>query len=150
LLFPYTPFPISHPLWPLHGRVERPRPVLLVSVLGPAGTAVEYGLLDTGSDDTVFPDFFAADIGLDLTNAPTGVAGGVGPAGPAALRYAEVLLRITDGREYREWTARVGFASVPLRRPLLGFAGFLQFFTAVFHGHLEQVELTVNPSYPGT
>ena len=35
-------------------------------------------------------------------------------------------------------------------RPLIGFAGFLQFFTATFHGDREQVELTVNALYPGT
>jgi hypothetical protein len=31
-----------------------------------------------------------------------------------------------------------------------GQAGFLQFFRATFHGDLEEVELTVNPSYSGT
>jgi len=66
------------------------------------------------------------------------------------VRYAEVVPRNTDGREYREWTARVGFTAVALRRPLLGFAGVLQFFTATFHGDLEQVELAVNSNYMGT
>lgn len=35
----------------------------------------------------------------------------------------------------------VGF-SPAISRPLFGFAGFLQFFTATFHGDREQVELT--------
>jgi hypothetical protein len=65
------------------------------------------------------------------------------------VRYASVTLRITDGVEFREWPAVVGFASGNLTRPLLGFAGFLQFFTATFHGDREEVELTVNPLYPG-
>jgi hypothetical protein len=91
----------------------------------------------------------AAAIGIDLTNAPASAAVGVGRV-RATLRYAEVVLRLTDGREHREWPARVGFTAAPLPRPLFGFAGFLQFFTAIFHGDLEQVELTVNRSYPGT
>jgi hypothetical protein len=33
---------------------------------------------------------------------------------------------------------------------MVGFAGFLQFFTATFHGDREEVELTVNMAYPGT
>jgi hypothetical protein len=63
---------------------------------------------------------------------------------------AEVQLRITDGLENREWTAWVGFTSSRLKRPLLGFAGFLQFFTANALGDLEQVQLTVNNLYRGS
>ena len=44
----------------------------------------------------------------------------------------------------------VGFTSAPLRRALLGFAGFLPFYSAHFHGDREEVELTVNTLYPGT
>jgi hypothetical protein len=78
-----------------------------------------------------------------------GGGSGVGLAA-APIRYAEVTLRVTDGREFREWRARVGFTSAPLKRALLGFAGFLQFFTATFHGDREEVELAVNSLYPGT
>jgi hypothetical protein len=55
---------------------------------------------------------------------------------------------LTDGIEYHEWPAWVGFVK-GLRRPLLGFGGFLQFFTATFHGDDEFVELAVNRLYPG-
>jgi hypothetical protein len=61
-----------------------------------------------------------------------------------------VTLRLTDGIEFREWPARVGFTQIPLRRALLGFAGVLQFFYALFDGEMEQVELTINANYPGT
>jgi hypothetical protein len=60
------------------------------------------------------------------------------------------MLRISDGKEHREWLGRVGFTSTPMQRPLLGFAGFLQFFTATFHGDREYLELSVNSSYQGT
>jgi predicted aspartyl protease len=149
LIFPYTSQPTSTPIWSLSGRQVRPRPVIFVAVIGPAGVAVEKGLLDSGADDTVFSEQVANDIGLDLSQAPTRTAAGVGSTAVAIVKYAEVILRISDGHENREWTARVGFTSSPLHRPLLGFAGFLQFFTATFRGDREQIELAVNSSYQG-
>jgi hypothetical protein len=146
LRFPYRLFKTNVPLWSLDGRQERPRSVLDVSLVGPVGTIVRLGLLDTGADDTVFPVTLA---GIDLTGAPTGSASGVGLA-VGTMSYALVLLRISDGKEFCEWPARVGFTTDPLKRPLLGFAGFLQFFRAVFDGDLEEVELTTNRRYPGT
>jgi hypothetical protein len=97
----------------------------------------------------VFPEFVANDVGLDLQGAPTGSGSGFGQV-VGNLSYAEVLLRVTDGRAFCEWPARVGFTQTPLKRALLGFAGFLQFFRACFDGELEEVELTTNSRYPGT
>jgi hypothetical protein len=71
-------------------------------------------------------------------------------SGLRASIYAEVKLRITDGAEQREWQAWVAFTPACIRRPLLGFGGFLQFFTAAFYGDREQVELTTNSFYRGT
>jgi hypothetical protein len=149
LRFPYRQLPTRRPNWSLHGRTVRPRPIVTITLVGPGGSFAYPALLDTGADDTVFADQAVAQVGIDLDNAPTGEALGVGAA-LSVLRYAEVLLRLTDGQEYREWPARVGFVSTPLARPLLGFAGVLQFFTATFHGDREEVELTVNNLYPGT
>jgi len=149
MIFPYKRFVGAYAIWPLHGRTERPRPTIDVTVMGSTGTSVELGLLDTGADDTVFPESLAAQLGIDLTNAPVRGGSGVGQVA-APIRYAEVTLRVTDGREFREWRARVGFTSAPLKRALLGFAGFLQFFTATFHGDREEVELSVNSLYPGS
>jgi hypothetical protein len=122
--------------------------LVTVTIIGPTNTWIEPALLDPGADDTVLPDLAATKIGLDLTNAPTGTASGVA-TGIIPLRFARVTLRLTDGQEFREWEALVGFTSAPLKFPLLGFAGCLQFFTSTFFGHLEEVELTVNPLYAG-
>jgi hypothetical protein len=147
--FAYKPLKTGAPVWPLGGRTERPKPLVLATVIGPAATRAFTGLLDTGADDTVLPEQLAALIGLDLTNAPAGravsVAGNVVP-----VRYGQVKLRLTDGQEFREWPAWVAFTAAPLGRPLLGFAGCLQFFDANFRGAREEVELTVNALYPGT
>jgi hypothetical protein len=123
--------------------------LITVSVVGPGGTHVVEGLVDSGADETVFPEDVAARIGVDLTGAPQGRGAGASLAG-VPLRYGEVGLRIASRSERREWRAWVGFTSAKIYRPMLGFAGFLQFFTAAFHGDREQVELTINPLYPGT
>jgi hypothetical protein len=135
-------------VWPLGGRLDRPKSLIQVTIVGPSNAVARVGLLDTGADDTVFPDAIAALIGIDLTNAPTGQAIGVGGAS-VPVRYAEVELRITDGTQFLTWRARVAFTSIPLRFPLLGFAGFLQFFDALFRGANEEVVLTTNSLYPG-
>jgi hypothetical protein len=149
LRYHYVMVPVPRPVTPLGGRFVRPRPLLDVGVMGPASIFVLRCLLDTGADDTVFPEDVAATIGLDLTGVPTGGGAGVGLYA-APLRYGQVTLRITDGREQRVWTTWVGFTPAKLLYPMLGFTGFLQFFDAHFRGGTEEVELTVNPLYPGT
>jgi hypothetical protein len=149
LLFRYKVVSVPHAVVSLGGRWSRPRPFITVSVIGPNTTAVLEGHLDTGADDTIFAESVASAIGLDLSNAPIGQAT-TATLTNTPIRYAQVALRITDGQERREWLAWVGFPPARLANPLLGFAGFLQFFTATFHGDREQVELTVNSLYPGT
>lgn len=149
LRFPYQLEQANQSVIPLGGRWVRPRPLVAVALMGPAGNRARDALLDTGADDTVFPEYLAALIGIDLTNAPQGTASGVGSQG-VPVKYAQVTLRLTDGKERREWPAWVGFTLAPMLYPMLGFAGCLQFFTSVFHGDREEVELTVNSLYPGT
>ena len=146
--FPYRQRRTLQPVVSLGGRSVRPRPIVSVTLIGPSGNYLEDSLLDTGADDTVIPELVATKIGIDLSTAPTGEAVGVG-ASPTPVRYAEVTLRLTDGHEFRQWKGWVGFTAVPLKQPLLGFAGCLQFFTPTFLGDQEEVELTVNALYPG-
>jgi predicted aspartyl protease len=118
-------------------------------VIGSNNTYPIHGLLDTGADDTLFSEHVATHLGIDLSNAAIGHAK-TATLMSVPVRYAQVTLRLTDGAERREWPAWVGFTSAKLHHPLFGFAGFLQFFTATFHGDREEVELTVNSFYPGT
>lgn len=149
LRFRYRNFRPPHLMAPLAGRNVRPRPVISVSLVGPRTTIAQDALLDTGSDDTVFPESVAQRIGVDLTNAPLGSITGL-PQGSVPVRYTRVTLRIADNHERREWEAWIGFTPARIRSPALGFTGFLQYFTATFHGDREEVELTVNGQYPGT
>lgn len=149
LRIPYRSVRAIRPVPSLFGRMERPRPYINVTIIGPGGTAYQKALLDSGADDTVFPEPIATTIGIDLSNAPWGTVIGMG-GGSGLLRFAQVTLRIAVRQERREWRAWVGFTTAPLQNALLGFAGFLQYFTATFHGDREEVELTVNGLYPGT
>jgi hypothetical protein len=148
MVFPYRLLRSPQPVVSLGGRTNRPRALLDVALTGPTGIKPSTALLDTGADDTVFSEAVARAIGLDLSGAPCCSFTGVGSV-PYTVRYSQVTLRATDGREFREWPARVGFTSIPMRYALLGFAGFLQFFTATFRGDREEVELEVNALYPG-
>lgn len=148
LVFPYRSGRSPRPVVSLGGKAFRPRPVVDVTLLGPTGSKVVSALLDSGADDTVFSDQVAWSIGVDLSNAPQYTGIGVGGA-PSVISYAPVTLRLTDGNEYREWSALVGFTSASMTHPLLGFAGCLRYFDALFRGEREVVELMINGLYPG-
>lgn len=149
LLYRYQLVRASRPIVPLSGRSVRPRPLIPVTVVGPTDSKLVIGILDTGADDTVFEERVALAVGLDLTYAPRGSGTGVGMV-HIPVRYAEVTLRIATTNEQREWRAWVGFTTAPLHYPVLGFAGFLQFFDVHSRGAREEMELTVNALYPGT
>jgi hypothetical protein len=147
--FRYKPIRAIAPVVSLNGRQTRPRPIVPITLVGPSNSKLTDGHLDSHSDDTVFPEQYAIFTGIDLTNAPQGTAAGIGQI-PVPVKYAQVTLRLTDGKEYREWTGWVGFTPVLSNYALLGFAGCLQYFTTIYYGDREEVELFVNSLYPGT
>jgi len=147
---PYLPARGKSPLPSLLGSTTRPRPVIAVRITGPRQTRLLDGLLDTGSDETVFEEGLATYLGVDLGQAEQRQIGLVGRATPVRCHYASVELHITDGRhETYRWQAVVGFVLTRLRYSLLGYAGFLQFFDAEFHGADRIVVLNPNRSFPG-
>ena len=149
MVFPYRPVKTPRPIIHLGGRQIRPRPVIPITLVGLNASFLVHGLLDTGSDDTVFPERIARALGLDLNQAPRISAVGIG-SGQALLRFAQVTLRLATHSERREWKAWIGFTSASLPYATLGYAGFLQFFDVHFRGARVEVELAVNSLYPGT
>jgi hypothetical protein len=149
LRFRMVPVPVKNPVLSLGGRAVRPRPLVPVTLIGPAKNVLLDAVVDTAADDTVFAESTAVALGLDLTNAPAGTAVGVGGS-PVPVQFVEIGLRLTDGQEVREWRAMVGFTRAKFRYPMLGFAGCLQFFDTLFRVAAEEVEFTVNNLYPGT
>lgn len=145
---PYRLGKAATPLPSLRGSRQRPRPLHPIRVTGPAQSVVRDALLDTGSDDTVFHEALAPLLGLDLSNAPQLTVHLAGRGG-IRCRYASVLLWMTDFTETYEWTAVVGFVPTPLQHPLLGFAGFYEFFDVDFRGANREVILTPSWAFTG-
>jgi hypothetical protein len=146
--FRYKQIGVAQPVFSLGGRTTRPRPLLFISVTGPTSTKALEARVDSGSDETLCGENVANQIGVDLTHAPVETAFAANQ-GIMKVRMAQVTLRISDGIEFREWPAKVGFVA-GLRKSVLGFGGFLQFFKTTLHGDDELVELEVNRLYPGT
>ncbi len=147
----YMQVPARQPIPSLGGALVRYRPVTAIRLTGPAGARPFDGLIDSGSDDTVFDEAIAAALGIDLRRASAMLVQLAGRPQPVRVRFASVELRITDGlQETYEWTAVVGFVAGRLHYNLLGHAGFLQFFDANFRGDPDhEVLLTPKPSFPG-
>jgi hypothetical protein len=152
LQFPYEDEPlIGSPPPSLPGTVTvRWRPLVPVTVIGPTGRRRIFprAVLDPGADDTVFPLALVGLLGVAL-RADTGH--GLRWRGQAyPLRFGDVELELSDGTSVCRWPAVVGFTPAPLRYPLLGIAGCLQFFDARFRGDDRIAEVETNRSYPGT
>jgi hypothetical protein len=131
------------------GAVVRWRPLVPITIIGTGGLLRDYGraILDDAADDTVVPIDTASRIGVRL-RPDTGHR--VRWRGQLhALRFGDVELLLTDNRSACRWPAIVGFSPAPLRYPILGQAGCLQFLDARFLGADLVVELETNRTYPG-
>src|SRR5688572_26059420 len=82
------------------------RPEIPVTVIGPKGLAAYIALVDTGSDNTVFPKSVADHLGIDVEKT----------AGPHARAYGghrvelfagEALLKLDDEGETLLWRTSV-------------------------------------------
>jgi hypothetical protein len=121
-----------------------------VRLIGPTGKARLFtrAVFDPCADDTVF----AADLPplLDIALSPrTGhVVRWRGQTYP--LHFGDVELELTDdsGAVWR-WPAVVSFSPAPMRYPIVGTCGCLQFFDARFRGVDRIVEIETNGTYPG-
>jgi hypothetical protein len=122
-----------------------------IRLIGTAGRSRYFhrALLDLGADDTIFPIHVAPLVGVAFRSDPGFMLRWRGQA--YQLRFGDVELVLTDstGATYR-WPATVGFSPAPIHYPILGNAGCLCYFDAMFRGQARVVELQTNPSYPGT
>jgi hypothetical protein len=146
----YLPGQAKTPQPSLGGAMLRHGPIMAIRISGPAGTWILDGLLDSGSHDTIFPEWIAPMIGVNLAAAIQHDIHFAGRSKPIPCRYASAKLRIADGvQEAYEWDAIIGFVAVPMKCPLLGHAGFLQFFDVTLHGADHVADLSPNWSFSG-
>jgi predicted aspartyl protease len=126
------------------------RPEVTIDVIGPRRSETIQALVDTGSDETVFPASLADAIGVSLDHGSAGQASAVG-GHAVQLIPGSVVLQITAGERSLRWQSTVGFLEVD--RPedevaLLGYAAFLEFFRATFDSQSHELELTPNDRFP--
>src|SRR5688500_15960749 len=102
----------------LQSGVPRWRPLVSLYVDGPRGRRLAKGLLDTGSDDSILPDWLANSLGVQLA-APGGHRV-VWRGQPYSMQLGTVELELTDGSAGYQWQATVAFSSAPIKYALLG------------------------------
>jgi hypothetical protein len=154
LRFPYQQIPLQGPPPPTLPATARQRsrpliPVRLTSLSTGLFRDFPSALLDSGADDTIFPLGAAQALGIAFLPA---VAGGhsIRWGGAShAVRYGEVRLELSDGTERWTWQATVAFLLAPIRYPLLGQCGCLEYCDVTLRGAAQVVELEANPSFPG-
>jgi hypothetical protein len=65
------------------------------------------------------------------------------------LRYGRITLELVDDEaNVLAWSAVGAFTTAPLRYPLLGICGCLEFLDATFRGTDHVIELQSNASFP--
>jgi hypothetical protein len=120
-------------------------PMIQVRIIGPRGNVRLFGRIDTGADDSLFPEAIADELGVEF---PRGqyealrLPGG----GVTAAWYSEVDLEIRGPEGPYRWAALVGFHQG--NSTLLGLAGFLEWFTAIFDGRNRELTLRYTGSAP--
>jgi predicted aspartyl protease len=119
-------------------------PIILVRFTGPSRSYLIRGLLDTGASMTLVPRSYMTRLGI----TPIGTGRLSTAAGGLSVQVGSVELEVKAGRTSLHWSARVGFVPRVDNLALLGHAGFLDHFSAVFDGLRREVRLTPNGTAP--
>jgi Aspartyl protease len=123
------------------------RPIIAVAIEGPTGKRLLDGLVDTGSDRTLFPHREAKSLGISLPAHPDGwikTAGGVS----IPYRMADIVLELRASGSSVRWGTPVGFAEDPLSLIHLGYHGFLEYFHCTFRGPEKTIRFDPRPNLP--
>lgn len=126
------------------------RPEIQVRVVGPNRSRLLWALVDTGADYTVLPLSVERFCGIQTTALPVPFLRTF--AGDAMeTRVGEATLELRQGSEFIRWTADVqfyDFHSATRETVVLGHAGFLDYFTALFDGLDAILTLVPNLELP--
>ena len=124
-----------------------PRPVISIRIRGPvASRRLKSALLDTGSQDTLFPAALAEPLGIPLGGERQAIRW---RGQRYWVEFHTVELELAQDQIAWRWQARVGFTPAPLAYALLGHRGCLDFLDAKFCGADQVVEIEVNRMFPG-
>ena len=132
---------------PTRAHDNAPRPVVSIRIRGPvASRRLKSALLDTGSQDTLFPMALAEPLGILLGGERRAIKW---RGQRYWVEFHDVELELTQNDLAWRWRAHVGFTPAPLSYALLGHRGCLDFLDAKFCGADQVVELETNRRYPG-
>ena len=123
------------------------RPEVPVTISGPGGSMTLIGLVDTGSDNTIFPRSVADYLQIPLRSEEGPSASAFGGQRIDLLTGDVVLSLEAEDGDGCAWPASVcffEFASTEEESVILGHAGFLDFFTATFDGKEAALTLIAN------
>jgi hypothetical protein len=131
------------------GAVVRWRPLVPVDIFSPTGLVRHFGraVLDPAADDSVFPLDTGRRLGVRFRPDSGHLLRWRGQLHP--LRFGDVELVLADAVTVCRWPTVVAFSPAPIRYPILGTSGCLQFFDARFFGADRMAELDPNRLYPG-
>ncbi len=148
--FPYRSYQVM-PTPTLPGGILS-RPEIPLHITGPGGTISVLALVDTGADETLLPRSVGDDVGAIIDDSIRWPLGGIaGQEIHASPGEVELKLMGPD-RSYR-WTVTVAFVSFPDpadEQAILGHAGFLASFRALFDGESGELEIQPVATFPGT
>lgn len=149
--YPYLPERVygnSPPSLPAGSRFHW-RPLIPVKVRTSSGVVLHYhrALLDSGSQDTLLPLDAAIFAGISLFPDAGHIVRWRGTAYP--LRFGRVEFQIEEAGMECRWSATIAFAAMLMPYPILGVAGFLEYFDTNFRGADHLLELFPNRNFPG-
>lgn len=127
------------------------RPEIPIRIIGNAGDAFLWALVDTGSDELLLPQSVANRINATQHAGMNWKIEGIGGQ-QVSVTLGDVELELRGGGQTFRWPAKVGFvayANPQDEAVVLGRTGFLEHFRVTFDGHQHELEIQVTPAFPG-
>lgn len=127
------------------------RPEIPITLYSPLGSRGILALVDTGADNTIFPEAAARVLGIPLVEA-RGPAARVFGGQAISLSYADVEVEVVHSGGVWRWRPQVFFMAMGAddETVVLGHQGFLEYFTALFIGDECVLDLVPNADLPKT
>ncbi|MBA4063747.1 MAG: hypothetical protein C0501_08550 [Isosphaera sp.] len=127
---------------------RQPRPLIPLLVAGPNGRLWPVrGLVDTGADEVLFPDYLLKGFGFAAGSGISRGTSGVG--GRSQVVYHPVRLEIRAAPNDRvAWNTTVGFTQLAHNVALFGVAGGLEFFHTTLNVIDNHLGLFPHPTVP--
>ena len=137
--FPYRRYSVT-PTPAQLGETVISRPIIRFRLHCDSESALFWGLLDTGADETYITKEMADALGI-VASESFGIESA---SGRMTASYATVHLEVSDDTEQYQWPSVIGVIDQPWSEAILGHAGFLRYFDVTFLGKSSEVILQRN------